>query len=129
MLSSEHVHCVLHRVSRQDFAVVALCMDGVKVTLELNIHGNIFYIVLLSRSGNPQQAYSRLAVTICNQIEAHRLAASISRISIWTQQQWDMVMLGSIVDVKDDGHFGKERLAGRREIIPGFKGKAIFSCT
>src|ERR1051325_3266707 len=55
-----------------------------------------------------------------------RLAPAISRIAVRTDQKWNVVMLGSVVDVEYDSHLRIETGdAKRREIRFCIKDKAI----
>src|SRR5690242_8596123 len=51
----ERVDGILHRVSRQYRAVIALSMYDLKIAFKLNVYGDVFDFVPLPRPVDPQQ--------------------------------------------------------------------------
>src|SRR5215813_14778389 len=52
LLSSKCVHRIFHRVGGKNLAVVTLSVYGVKVTLELNVNGDVLDLVLRTSPGH-----------------------------------------------------------------------------
>ncbi len=84
--SCEGVDGVFHRVGRQDFAVVAVKMGGVKVSLEEHLNRPLAQVVAVFVARDLHQADAGFSVAILNELD-HRSGASIGGVAVGGEKQ------------------------------------------
>lgn len=70
-LFCQRVYGVLHGIGGKDFAVVSFCMDGVKVSLQRYVYGDMAYLVPVRMADDPGQVDGIFAVSIGVEANSH----------------------------------------------------------
>src|SRR5260370_26731216 len=81
VLTSQGVHGVLHGVSRENIAIVALDVRSFKVPLEAYRQCKNANVVAALLLGNSQQMNSRTAIVVFSELDHHQVAPKASMVA------------------------------------------------